>query len=161
MLSLPPPQKKSLKLGRYGAIQSAVLYTNSFGERRIRVQTLSIPVVTTVPDLFRNADCGAITNLIAKMGKSPLLIFSYDSFSSLERCKAAPACTVTTSQMNSECLCHGLFFFFGPSFLVYGYSPPLSTPFMSLLFLCYFIVNILLQLLTKFRQLNYRMPVKP
>jgi protein transport protein SEC24 len=52
---------------KYGAIQSAVLYTNSTGERRIRVQTLSIPITNTIPDLFRNADCGAITNLIAKM----------------------------------------------------------------------------------------------
>jgi len=52
---------------KYGAIQSAVLYTNSSGERRIRVQTLSVPIATSIPDLFRNANCGAITNLIAKM----------------------------------------------------------------------------------------------
>jgi len=52
---------------KYGAIQSAVLYTNSSGERRIRVQTVSVPITTNIPDLFRHADCGAITNLVAKM----------------------------------------------------------------------------------------------
>uniref|UniRef100_A0A8C4QFP4 Uncharacterized protein n=1 Tax=Eptatretus burgeri TaxID=7764 RepID=A0A8C4QFP4_EPTBU len=47
--------------------QTALLYTSSKGERRIRVHTLCLPVVTTVQDVHAGADPQAITCLLAKM----------------------------------------------------------------------------------------------
>uniref|UniRef100_UPI00358F882D protein transport protein Sec24A-like isoform X2 n=1 Tax=Myxine glutinosa TaxID=7769 RepID=UPI00358F882D len=49
------------------AFQTALLYTSSKGERRIRVHTLCLPVVTTVQDVHAGADSQAITCLLAKM----------------------------------------------------------------------------------------------
>lgn len=37
-------------------VQCAVLYTNSHSERRIRVHTLSLPVVGSMYDMFEKAD---------------------------------------------------------------------------------------------------------
>ena len=47
--------------------QSAILYTSSSGERRIRVHTLSLPVVTILSDVIHSADQEAIVGLISKM----------------------------------------------------------------------------------------------
>lgn len=47
--------------------QAALLYTNSKGERRIRVHTISLPVVTDLLDVIEAADQDAITSLLAKM----------------------------------------------------------------------------------------------
>lgn len=47
-------------------------YTISFlfiGERRIRVHTMCLPVVTTLNDIYLGADVQAITGLLANMGK--------------------------------------------------------------------------------------------
>ena len=49
--------------------QAAVLYTNANGERRIRVHTISLPVVATINEIFTNADQEAIVGLLVKMGK--------------------------------------------------------------------------------------------
>ena len=48
--------------------QAAVLYTNASGERRIRVHTLALPVVSTVHDVIHGADSEAIVGLLCKMG---------------------------------------------------------------------------------------------
>ncbi|XP_054166349.1 protein transport protein Sec24B-like [Oppia nitens] len=47
--------------------QAAILYTSATGERRIRVHTLSLPVVTTLNDVTHSADQEAIVGLICKM----------------------------------------------------------------------------------------------
>jgi len=47
-------------------IQAALLYTNQYGERRIRVHTLSVPVTSVLGNLFRYADLDTIMNLAAR-----------------------------------------------------------------------------------------------
>ncbi|XP_056420485.1 protein transport protein Sec24B isoform X2 [Hyla sarda] len=47
--------------------QVALLYTSSKGQRRIRVHTLCLPVVSSLPDVFAGADVQAITCLLANM----------------------------------------------------------------------------------------------
>ncbi|XP_027349439.1 protein transport protein Sec24-like At3g07100 [Abrus precatorius] len=47
--------------------QVALLYTASCGERRIRVHTMAVPVVTDLPDLYRLADTGAIVSLLSRL----------------------------------------------------------------------------------------------
>nr|XP_035140832.2 protein transport protein Sec24A isoform X5 [Callithrix jacchus] len=49
------------------SFQSALLYTSSKGERRIRVHTLCLPVVSTLNDVFLGADIQAISGLLANM----------------------------------------------------------------------------------------------
>lgn len=49
------------------SFQAALLYTSSKGERRIRVHTLCLPVVTTLIDIYAGADVQAVTALLAKM----------------------------------------------------------------------------------------------
>ncbi|KYO20294.1 protein transport protein Sec24A [Alligator mississippiensis] len=49
------------------SFQSALLYTSSKGERRIRVHTMCLPVVTTLNDIYLGADVQAITGLLANM----------------------------------------------------------------------------------------------
>lgn len=52
--------------GTIVSVQSALLYTTSGGERRIRVHTMAVPVSTVFADVFRHADVDAICNFIAK-----------------------------------------------------------------------------------------------
>ncbi|XP_051900525.1 protein transport protein Sec24B-like isoform X2 [Pristis pectinata] len=47
--------------------QAALLYTSSKGERRIRVHTLCLPVVSSVAEVYTGADVQAITCLLATM----------------------------------------------------------------------------------------------
>ncbi|OCT88321.1 protein transport protein Sec24A [Xenopus laevis] len=49
------------------SFQSALLYTSSKGERRIRVHTMCLPVVSAVSDVYAGADVQAITGLLANM----------------------------------------------------------------------------------------------
>ncbi|KAM9289388.1 protein transport protein Sec24A isoform 2-T4 [Morus bassanus] len=49
------------------SFQSALLYTSSKGERRIRVHTMCLPVVTSLSDVYLGADVQAITGLLANM----------------------------------------------------------------------------------------------
>ncbi|OXB60026.1 hypothetical protein ASZ78_002002 [Callipepla squamata] len=49
------------------SFQSALLYTSSKGERRIRVHTMCLPVVTALSDVYLGADVQAITGLLANM----------------------------------------------------------------------------------------------
>lgn len=55
--------------------QAAVLYTNSCGERRIRVHTLALPVVATVQDVLNGADQESIIGMLCKMGKYFICFF--------------------------------------------------------------------------------------
>ncbi|XP_034298154.1 protein transport protein Sec24B isoform X1 [Pantherophis guttatus] len=47
--------------------QTALLYTSSKGERRIRVHTLCLPVVTSLMDVYAGADVQAVICLLANM----------------------------------------------------------------------------------------------
>ncbi|XP_034969330.2 protein transport protein Sec24B isoform X1 [Zootoca vivipara] len=47
--------------------QTALLYTSSKGERRIRVHTLCLPVVTSLADVYAGADVQAVICLLANM----------------------------------------------------------------------------------------------
>ncbi|KAJ0044518.1 hypothetical protein Pint_03964 [Pistacia integerrima] len=47
--------------------QVALLYTASCGERRIRVHTLSAPVVSDLSEMYRQADTGAIVSLFSRL----------------------------------------------------------------------------------------------
>ncbi|XP_042325070.1 protein transport protein Sec24B isoform X2 [Sceloporus undulatus] len=47
--------------------QTALLYTSSKGERRIRVHTLCLPVVVSLTDIYAGADVQAIVCLLANM----------------------------------------------------------------------------------------------
>ncbi|KAK7269462.1 hypothetical protein RIF29_22188 [Crotalaria pallida] len=47
--------------------QVALLYTASCGERRIRVHSLAVPVVTDLGEMYRLADTGAIATLFSRL----------------------------------------------------------------------------------------------
>ncbi|OAD61626.1 Protein transport protein Sec24B, partial [Eufriesea mexicana] len=47
--------------------QAALLYTSSKGERKIRVHTLCLPVVSTLSDVLHSADQQCIVGLLSKM----------------------------------------------------------------------------------------------
>ncbi|CAA2986321.1 transport Sec24-like At3g07100 [Olea europaea subsp. europaea] len=47
--------------------QVALLYTSSSGERRIRVHTAAVPVVTNLGEMYRLADTGAIISLFSRL----------------------------------------------------------------------------------------------
>ncbi|KAE9598174.1 hypothetical protein Lal_00004108 [Lupinus albus] len=47
--------------------QVALLYTASCGERRIRVHTMAVPVVTDLGEMYRLADTGAIVSLFSRL----------------------------------------------------------------------------------------------
>lgn len=51
----------------YAIIQSALLYTTSESDRRIRVHTMCLPISGKLEDLFYNANGPAITGLITKI----------------------------------------------------------------------------------------------
>lgn len=48
-------------------VQAALLFTSSRGERRIRVHTISLPIVTIISDVLASADHEVIVSLLAKM----------------------------------------------------------------------------------------------
>ena len=48
--------------------QAAILYTNPAGERRIRVHTMALPVVSTVQEVITGADQEAVIGMLSKMG---------------------------------------------------------------------------------------------
>ena len=49
-------------------MQAALLYTTAFGEKRIRVHTLALPVSDNVATIFEFADSQAIACMLGKMG---------------------------------------------------------------------------------------------
>jgi len=59
--------EENMVQGPVAYVQCALLYTNSQGERRIRVHTMSVPVVNELGDLYRAADAAASAALLAKL----------------------------------------------------------------------------------------------
>ncbi len=59
--------EETLIAGQASYLQAALLYTSSQGERRIRVHTLSVPVVSEMIDLYKACDAGCTAALMAKV----------------------------------------------------------------------------------------------
>ncbi|CAD7015448.1 unnamed protein product [Ceratitis capitata] len=58
---------ESLSEAKTVCFQAALLYTNSDGERRIRVHTMCLPVTSSLPEVMHAADTEAIISLLSKM----------------------------------------------------------------------------------------------
>lgn len=58
---------EDLKDFNQACFQAALLYTSSKGERRIRVHTIALPVVSVIADIINSADHEAIVSLLSKM----------------------------------------------------------------------------------------------
>lgn len=56
--------------------QAALLYTNSAGERRIRVHTLSLSTTSSISQIFRHADIDAIVNLSLRQALKVVMMSS-------------------------------------------------------------------------------------
>ncbi|CAJ1870450.1 unnamed protein product [Sphenostylis stenocarpa] len=54
-------------------LTTQTIYTASCGERRIRVHTMAVPVVTELADIYRLADTGAIVSLLSRLGSSLII----------------------------------------------------------------------------------------
>ncbi|KAI5065089.1 hypothetical protein GOP47_0019784 [Adiantum capillus-veneris] len=54
--------------------QSALLYTSSNGERRIRVHTAAAPLVSDLNEMYRSADTGAIVMLMGRLALEKSLV---------------------------------------------------------------------------------------
>ena len=52
---------EQLPTGSVSYLQCALLYTTADGERRIRVHTMSVPVVPDIAQMFRSIDGGAMS----------------------------------------------------------------------------------------------------
>ena len=60
--------------GPVAFVQCALLYTNSNGERRIRVHTMCLPVTAELSEMYRAADGGACAALLAKLAVEKALM---------------------------------------------------------------------------------------
>lgn len=58
---------EELKDFSHACFQAAILYTNTAGERRIKVHTIGFPVVGTIHEVINNADQEAVVGLLVKM----------------------------------------------------------------------------------------------
>jgi protein transport protein SEC24 len=61
------------KESKYVYLQTALLYTTLFGERRCRVSTLALRTASMAADCFRSMDFGAVATLQMRQAASPLL----------------------------------------------------------------------------------------
>jgi len=59
--------EENVLAGNVAYAQCALLYTNSRGERRIRVQTIVVPVIGDLGEMYTNVDGGATAALVAKL----------------------------------------------------------------------------------------------
>ena len=66
-VELSHEKEEALQPGGVVAIQAALLYTTSGGERRICVHTMAKPVTSVLTDLFRRVDPAAVANVMAKI----------------------------------------------------------------------------------------------
>eukprot|EP00978_Attheya_sp_CCMP212_P002337 scaffold4839_cov57-Attheya_sp.AAC.2 len=73
--------------------QSALLYTTRWGQRRVRVTTLGIRTASTVSDVFRSADFGAITTLMTRRSIETLSTARDGGALTLARDSAVQHCT--------------------------------------------------------------------
>eukprot|EP00005_Dracoamoeba_jomungandri_P012792 CAMPEP_0174270286 /NCGR_PEP_ID=MMETSP0439-20130205/43913_1 /TAXON_ID=0 /ORGANISM="Stereomyxa ramosa, Strain Chinc5" /LENGTH=642 /DNA_ID=CAMNT_0015359519 /DNA_START=782 /DNA_END=2707 /DNA_ORIENTATION=- len=60
---------------KYASIQSALLYTNSHGERRIRVCTVCLPITSSLSNVFKYADQHALVTITSKMAVEKVMKF--------------------------------------------------------------------------------------
>eukprot|EP00775_Hariotina_reticulata_P013331 gene13331-13460_t len=60
--------EETMVSGPAAFVQCALLHTNSNGERRIRVHTMMLPVLSELSELYRAADGAATACLLAKLG---------------------------------------------------------------------------------------------
>jgi len=59
--------EENMLAGNVAYAQCALLYTNSCGERRIRVQTIVVPVISDLGEMYMNVDGGATAAIVAKL----------------------------------------------------------------------------------------------
>ncbi|KAF6155789.1 hypothetical protein GIB67_000374 [Kingdonia uniflora] len=57
----------SIRNSCQGASLASIRHTSSSGERRIRVHTAAVPVVTDLGEMYRQADTGAIVSLLSRL----------------------------------------------------------------------------------------------
>ena len=67
------PRSLKQQRGKVACIQMAMLYTTLEGKVRIRVHTMSTPVVRKIADVFRCVDVDAVLNLSLKQVALDLL----------------------------------------------------------------------------------------
>jgi len=60
--------EEAIVTGSVAYIQCALLYTASCGERRIRVHTMSVKLVSDISEMFKAIDCGALACMLGKLG---------------------------------------------------------------------------------------------
>lgn len=60
--------EEAVVTGSVGYVQCALLFTSSNGERRIRVHTLAVPIVSDMSEMYKGLDCGALTCVLGKLG---------------------------------------------------------------------------------------------
>ena len=58
---------EQLPTGSVSYLQCALLYTTADGERRIRVHTMSVPVVPDIAQMFRSIDGGAMSAFLTRL----------------------------------------------------------------------------------------------
>jgi len=60
--------EETIVTGSVGYIQCALLYTASCGERRIRVHTMCVPIVSDIGEMYKALDSGALACMLGKLG---------------------------------------------------------------------------------------------
>ena len=76
------------KESKYVYLQTALLYTTLFGERRCRVSTLALRTASMAADCFRSMDFGAVATLLMRQAASPLLSPVHDEAGDNARIKS-------------------------------------------------------------------------
>jgi protein transport protein SEC24 len=66
-LAVEIAHEETVVAGGAAFMQAALLYTSSAGERRIRVHTLAMPVVSDLLEMYKASDAGATAALLAKV----------------------------------------------------------------------------------------------
>jgi len=89
--------------------QAALLYTNTKGERRIRVHTLSLPITSKLSDVYAYSDQEAIVNTLSKLASDRTLMSSLgDAREALMNacidCMKSYKCDVANQKHNSALL---------------------------------------------------------
>ncbi|GBF93637.1 COP-II coat subunit, partial [Raphidocelis subcapitata] len=83
--------EETMVSGAVGFVQCALLYTNSNGERRIRVHTLCLPVTGDLAEMYRASDGGATAALLAKLAVEKALMSKLDETRAALQAKLAGA----------------------------------------------------------------------
>eukprot|EP00250_Pteridium_aquilinum_P016949 c23383_g1_i2 orf=480-4016(-) len=70
--------EETLLTSQTAYFQSALLYTSSNGERRIRVHTAAAPLASDLNEMYRSADTGAIVMLMSRLALEKSLVTKLD-----------------------------------------------------------------------------------